>query len=117
MKLLFDNLSNILIQGDKKVPIIRKFGHPFMLLDHAELALVDSYINQSQIFECHLTEDQLRQLHRSFGHHSTQRFFRVLPRSGHDLDNNIIKNLTKYCKSCQVNSKSPGRFQFTLRDD
>lgn len=56
MKLLFDNLNNTLIKCEKKAPIIRKFGHPFVLLDHVESTLVDSYFNQSEILEYHLTE-------------------------------------------------------------
>ena len=27
-----DNLKNILIQGDNRVPIMRKWGHPWLLL-------------------------------------------------------------------------------------
>jgi hypothetical protein len=58
----FDNLRNILIQGDKVVPIVRKWGHPWMLLDKLEETLAWS----------HLTETELRQIHRRFGHPSVQ---------------------------------------------
>jgi hypothetical protein len=62
MGVRFDNLRNILIQGDKVVPIVRKWGHPWMLLDKLEETLAWS----------HLTETELRQIHRRFGHPSVQ---------------------------------------------
>ena len=67
---------------------------------------------------CHLTETELRQLHRRFGHPSIQRLTKVLERAGHsDINRHTIEYLTKYCKHCQLHSKSPGRFKFTLKDD
>lgn len=65
----------------------------------------------------HFTEPELRQLHRRFGHPSVQRFVRVLERSGHDVDNKMLENITKFCHYCQLHSKAPGRFRFTLKDD
>jgi hypothetical protein len=66
----------------------------------------------------HLTETELRQLHRRFGHPSVQRLAVLLQRAGHDdIDFCTIKELTKFCKQCQLYSKSPGRFKFTLKDD
>jgi hypothetical protein len=32
----FDNLKNILIQGSKIVPVVRKWGHSWMLLNQLE---------------------------------------------------------------------------------
>jgi len=63
MKVKLDNLQNVLVQGSKVIPIVRKWGHPFMLLNCAE----ESYAYS------HLTEPDLRQLHRRFGHPSVQR--------------------------------------------
>src|SRR5271169_2397897 len=65
----------------------------------------------------HLTESELRRLHRRFGHPSVQRLFNILQRAGHDTEFQAIKHLTKYCHQCQMNGKSPGRFKFTLKDD
>ncbi len=87
MGVRFDNLKNILIQGNKIVPIVRKWGHPWMLLDQLE----------ETIACCHLTETELRQLHRRFGHPSVQRLTNVLQRAGHDVDIAVIKQLTKFC--------------------
>jgi hypothetical protein len=54
------NLDNTIVQRQKIVQIVRKFGHPFILLDNQEETL--AYY--------HLTEIELRQLHRRFSHTS-----------------------------------------------
>jgi hypothetical protein len=36
MGVRFDNLKNVLIQGKKIIPIVRKWGHPWMHLDKEE---------------------------------------------------------------------------------
>ena len=33
LRVKLDNLENVLIQGEKYIPIIRAYGHPWMLLD------------------------------------------------------------------------------------
>lgn len=101
-----DNLTNTLIQGNKKIPIVRKWGHPWLLLDH----------NRS-IAWSHLTETELRQLHRRFGHPSTHRLTRLLQRAGHEIESKMIEKLTKFCHHCQMHQNSPGRFKFTLKDE
>ncbi|KIM93291.1 hypothetical protein OIDMADRAFT_138097 [Oidiodendron maius Zn] len=101
------NLENVLTQHNKVVPIIRKWGHPWMLLNQPEQSMAWS----------HLTESELRQLHRRFGHPSVRRLYKVLQRSGHDAELSAIEHLTKYCHQCQMNGKAPGRFKFTLKDD
>jgi hypothetical protein len=53
LSIRFDNLHNELIQGKKRVPIICRWGHPFLLLHQPE---------QSMAYH-HLTETELRQLH------------------------------------------------------
>lgn len=63
------------------------------------------------------TDIELRQLHRRFGHPSVRRLARVLERSGHEIDRKALEHLTKYCRLCQLHSRAPGRFKFTLRDD
>jgi len=62
------NLDNTIVQRQKIVQIVRKFGHPFILLDNQEETL--AYY--------HLTEIELRQLHRRFGHTSVQRLANLL---------------------------------------
>jgi len=107
MGVKLDNLENVLIQGKKRVPIVRKWGHPWMLLHYAEQAIAWN----------HLTESQLRQLHRRFGHPSVRRLATVLQRAGHEIELKAIQHLTKYCHQCQMHAKSPGRFKFILKED
>jgi len=102
-----DNLENVLVQGDNRVPVVRKWGHPWLLLHQLEKSVAWS----------HLTESELRQLHRRFGHPSVHRLLRVLQRAGHEVEVKAIEHLIKYCHHCQMNQKSPGRFKFTLKDD
>ncbi|KAJ6050709.1 uncharacterized protein N7446_010818 [Penicillium canescens] len=101
------NKKNVLERGDKRVPIVRKWGHPWMLLHNLEEIAAWS----------HLTEAELRQLHRRFGHPSVRRLTRILQRAGHEVDSQCIDYLTKFCHNCQMKGKSPGRFKFTLKDD
>lgn len=102
-----DNLHNLLVQGEKRVPVIRKWGHPWLLLNQREKSIAWS----------HLTEVELRQLHRRFGHPSVRRLLRILQRAGQEVEKKAIKHLTKYCHHCQMNQNSPGRFKFSLKDD
>ncbi|KAJ5904893.1 uncharacterized protein N7473_001809 [Penicillium subrubescens] len=101
------NKKNVLERGDKRVPIVRKWGHPWMLLHNLEEAAAWS----------HLTESELRQLHRRFGHPSVHRLTRILQRAGHEVNSQCIDYLTKFCHHCQMKGRSPGRFKFTLKDD
>jgi hypothetical protein len=55
----FDNLRNHLQQGNLTVPVVRKWGHPWLQLS-MEKTLAYNY----------LTEVELRRLHRRFGHPS-----------------------------------------------
>ena len=93
----FDNLRNLLIQGDKIIPVVRKWGHPWMLLNEPEYTIAHS----------HLTTSELSQLHRRFGHPSVQRLAKILGRAGHNVDFPAIKHLTKFCHQCQLHGKSP----------
>ena len=68
MGVKFDNLKNILVKGTKVVPMVRKWGHSWMLLNQLEATIAQS----------HLTEAELQQLHRRFGHPSVQRLIQVL---------------------------------------
>lgn len=50
------------------------------------------------------------------GHPSTLRLYKVLKRARHDPSYRLIERITKFCRDCQFNGKSPGRFKFTLHD-
>jgi hypothetical protein len=51
MGVRFDNLNNLLIQDhtDTVVPVIHKWGHPFMLLNESERSLAFSHLTESQL--------------------------------------------------------------------
>ena len=114
LKVYVNNLKDALFTLHGEVPVVRQFGHLFLLWDK----FLHSFLQQSlQQNECFLTETEIRRLHKRFGHPSVQRLQRVLERAGHDIDSDVLQHLTKFCKHCQKHGKSPGRFRFTLRDD
>ena len=116
LRVYLNNVENILVGDNHVTPVVRRFGHPFLLWKTA----VQSYITQSfNTNPCYLTDTELRQLHRRFGHPSMTKLRALLEQSGHgnDLDKTVLEKLTKYCIFCQKHSKSPGRFKFTLRQD
>jgi hypothetical protein len=88
-----NNLDNLLLQGDKRIPIVHKWGYPWLLLNQPEKSITWS----------HLTEPELRQLHCRFSHPSVQRLSHILQRASHDVKINMIKHLTKFCHYCQMN--------------
>ena len=102
-----NNLTNVLVQGSNNVPVVRKFGHPWMLLQQKERIISWN----------HLTEAELRQLHRRFGHPSIDRLGKVIRLAGHDVSYQAMEKITKHCHQCQLHGKAPGRFKFTLQDD
>jgi hypothetical protein len=96
------------------LPITRRFGHPFLIWGE----VLRTYIQESFDYNpCYLTSTEIHRLHRRFGHPSAEKLYRVLERSGHDIDKGAIDYLTKYCSFCQKYGRSPGRFKFTLRED
>jgi hypothetical protein len=70
-----------------------------MLLQRQEEALAWS----------HLTETELRQLHRRFGHPSVRRLVDILQRAGHGVEQRAVEHLNKYCHYCQLHGRAPGR--------
>ena len=105
----FDNINNLLIQkhGTKLncVPVVRKWGHPFMLL------------NSQETISCFLTERELRQIHRRWGHPSIQRFATTLDAAGQEFEHQILKKIAKHCEQCQLHDQAPRRFKISLTDE
>lgn len=113
----YNNIENVLVTTSptRNVPVVRRFGHPFLLWEETlhNFITTSFYTNP-----CYLTDTELRQLHRRFGHPSASRLHNVLERSGHDdVNKKAIDRLTKLCTQCQMHGKAPARFRFTLRDD
>ena len=114
LQIEFSNLRNVIVTRTQEVPVVRRYGHAFLLWNSP----LQSYLTESfNANPCYLTDVELRRLHRRFGHPSVERLHKVLDRAGHDIDKMALEQLTKYCHFCQKYGKSPGRFRFTLRDD
>jgi hypothetical protein len=110
----FNNLLNMLVTPKGNVPVVRRFGHSFLLWNTS----LQSFIAESFACNpCYLTNTELQRLHRRFGHPSVNRLQNVLERAGHDVNKPVLEYLTKYCKHCQKHSQLPGRFKFNLKDD
>ncbi len=110
----FNNIDNSLVMKSTSILVIRRFDHPFLLWESS----LNSFIIQS--FDrnpCYLTETELRQLYRRFGHPSAMKLHLLFERSRHEVNKLTLDRLTKYCSLCQKHGKSPGRFKFTLWDD
>lgn len=114
LHIYYNNLKDIIITRIGVVPVVRRFGHPFLLWNSAlQSYLIESFATNP----CYLTDVELRRLHRRFGHPSVERLQKLLYRAGHEVDSSTIDKLTKFCHYCQKHGKSPGRFRFTLKDD
>lgn len=112
----FNNLTNRMIQGTVRHPMVRRYGHAFLLWHIFSYSLITESFPQNL---CYLTDVELRRLHRRFGHPSVRRLQTILERSGHadDIDIDTLRHLTKYCEHCQRHGQSPGRFNFTIREN
>jgi hypothetical protein len=65
-----------------------------------------------------LTETELRQLHRRFGHPAVMRLVKLLKDGGHnDFEERTLEEVTKFCHYCQLHSSAPRQFKFTLKDN
>src|ERR1019366_393464 len=65
LKTYLDNTRNMLVTPQGEVAVVRQFGHPFLLWDES----LHAYLQQSLLTSesCHLTETELRRLHKRFG--------------------------------------------------
>jgi hypothetical protein len=114
LQVYYNNIRDVLVTRTREVPVVRRFGHAFLLCNSSLQAyLLESFESNP----CYLTEPELQRLHRRFGHPSVERLLKLLGRAGHDTNKKTLEHLTKYCHFCQKHGKSPGRFRFTLRDD
>ncbi|KJZ70393.1 hypothetical protein HIM_10197 [Hirsutella minnesotensis 3608] len=100
-----NNVTNELICGDKRIPIVRKWGHPWFFLRKEEAAIA------------FLSEAELRRLHTRFGHPSVHKLHKLLTNAGHNVEFEAIAMLRKFCHFCQIKADAPRRFKFTLKDD
>ena len=81
-----NNVDNVLVHNGNQYPIVRKWGNPWLLLDHH-----DTVVH-------YLTETELRQLHRRFGHPAADRMYKVLEKAGYnDVNKEVITKINKLC--------------------
>lgn len=102
----FNNVDNLIVRADgTTIPVIRKWGHPFFNPSRAEAATFFS-------------EQDLRRLHRRFGHPRTERLYKLLQEAGHqDVRREILEKINKMCHHCQTHDPAPKRFKFTIKDN
>ncbi|CAE7221385.1 hypothetical protein PTTW11_11413 [Pyrenophora teres f. teres] len=106
LNVYFNNTIDELVQGEHRIPVIRKWGHPWFHLNKRERATM------------FLTETELRRLHRRFRHPAVMRLVKLLKNAGHnDFEERTLEEITKFCHHCQLNSSAPRQFKFTLKDD
>ncbi|KAI1000166.1 hypothetical protein K3495_g8031 [Podosphaera aphanis] len=100
-----NNMTDTIESPNKSILIIRKFGHPFLVWGYESMN--------------HLSEVELRQLHRRFGHPSVNRLICTRERARRDDPTHyaLLKKINKFCSLCQKYSRSPSRFKFVLKDD
>ena len=79
-RIYFNNIDNVLVHEMKGYPVVRKWGHPWLLLEDNQATAA-----------YHLTETELTQLHRRFGHPAAKRLHNVLSKAGHDdVDKEVL---------------------------
>lgn len=101
-----NNLKNqVVLRDESTVPIVRFHEHSFLIWG-------PTTVN-------YLTNTELRQLHRRFGHPSANRVARTLEQAGYNDSEHrqMLQRITEFYTFCQKHSRSPERFKFTLKDE
>jgi hypothetical protein len=106
LKVYFNNIINEIAfaNGRLRASIIRKWGHFWFFVSKLESAVF-------------LTDEELKRLHRRFGHPATDKLCTLLERAGHEDHREALIVIEKFCHYCQMKSPKPRCFKFTLRDD
>lgn len=106
--------NTIMKNGKVAANLIRKYGHIWMTLGHIQSLFI---YTEDESPTCYFTEQQLRTIHRRFGHPSATRLWKILRRAGHQTELKLIERLTKFCRDCQLSGNKPLHFKFSLRQD
>lgn len=107
--LYYNNTSDQLIHSEtgQSVRVDRCHGHAFL--------------TWNPITECMFTYNDLKRLHRRFGHPTVEKLMNLLRRA--DVDRvgddtrKALTEITRSCDPCQRYAQPPRRFKFTLRDE
>ncbi|KAI2783308.1 hypothetical protein F4815DRAFT_347430 [Daldinia loculata] len=82
-----NNVKNVLIHNGKKYPVIRKWKHPWFLLDN----------RKTTVAYCYLTKAKLQQIHKRFSHPAAAKLIQILKRTKYNnLNTKIINKIGKY---------------------
>lgn len=105
MGVYYNNIRDAIIHPKGSHEVVRSYGHPFIIWGMPAIS--------------YLTEPELRQLHRRFGHPSVERLAKVLNRAGHDEPSNYeaIQKISRFYTTCQKHGQDPRRFKFALHKD
>jgi hypothetical protein len=106
LKVYMNNVTNeiLSIDGKRRAPLIRKWGHLWFYVSKLESAAF-------------LTDVKLQKLHRRFGHPATDRLCKMLERAGHNIHQNKLEVIEKFCNYCQMKNFKPLRFKFIIKND
>jgi hypothetical protein len=106
LKVYVNNVTNKILftNGKRRASLIYKWGHFWFYVSKLESAAF-------------LTNVKLRKLHRRFGHPATDRLCKMLERADHNIHQNELKVIEKFCNYCQIKSFKPLRFKFTIKND
>jgi hypothetical protein len=106
LKIYFNNTINKIAfaNGRLRAPIIRKWGYFWFFVSKLESAAF-------------FTDEELKRLHRRFGHPATDKLCTLLERAGYKNHREALIMIEKFCHYCQIKSPKPRRFKFIFQDD
>lgn len=107
--LFLDTLANKIVHkaSQAEAPFKMKWCHVF--------------ITWTKTQSCFFTEQELRNMHRRFGHPGVAKLSNLLKRATGKKTSSttfkLLRQIQKHCVYCQRYRAKPHRFKFTLRDD
>jgi len=83
----------MLITPWSEVPVVCRFGYPFLLWNISLCTYLTKSFKQNP---CYLTDVELKRLHCRFGHPLAERLVRILKRLGYNINSKTLDHLTHY---------------------
>ena len=112
LNVYYNNINDILIQKKSITFVIHRFEHSFLLWNSALQNCIIEFFNYNF---CFLIEIELRKLHKRFEHFSIKKLKFFLKRLNYEINRSVLKQLIKYCDSCQKHIKISKRFRFIFQ--
>ncbi|KAL2885168.1 Ribonuclease H-like domain [Ceratocystis lukuohia] len=112
----FNNTKNKLVKGAVHVNVFRRFGHAFLHLPEMPQGNGRDDGREGDSF---FTEQELRRLHRRFGHPSVSKLHALLRKAelGDTTTHEDLKKIQDFCHQCQTHEGPPKRFRFKIHGD